>query len=149
MTTAKRTLTDLERAVLGAALDRLVPPIDDLPGAGTMGLVPEVEATAGRHAPYFPALLLVLERLVAARFDVLSAKARDAVLSGIEKEHPAIFNTLLEVLYLAYYSDPRVQRRIGWRSGPLQPLGFPLAPFDEAILETARRRKPLWRPVEP
>ena len=147
MTTAKRPLTDLERAVLGAALDRLVPPIDDLPGAGTMGLIPEVEATAGRHAPYCRALLLVLERLVAARFDVLSGEAQDVALSGIEKEHPAIFNALLDVVYLAYYSDPRVQRRIGWPGGALQPRGFPLAPFDEAILETARRRKPLWRPV--
>ena len=84
---------------------------------------------------------------MAERLNVLSGEAQDAVLAGIEKAHPAIFNALLDVVYLAYYSDPRVQRRIGWRSGPLQPRGFPLAPFDEAILETARRRKPLWRPA--
>jgi len=51
------------------------------------------------------------------------------------------------VVYLAYYGDPRVHGRIGWRGGPLQPDGFALPPFDEAILEKTRRRQPFWRRV--
>jgi len=52
------------------------------------------------------------------------------------------------MVYLAYYGNQRVHQRIGWRGGPLQPRGFDLAPFDEAALATARKRPPLWRPID-
>ena len=58
-----------------------------------------------------------------------------------------MFDALLEVVYLAYYGDERVHRRIGWPTGALQPRGFDLPPFDEAILDKTRQRPPFWRPV--
>ncbi len=47
--------------------------------------------------------------------------------------------------HLAYYGDPRVHSRVGWRGGPLQPEGFLLAPFNPEILQAIRQRKPFWR----
>jgi len=143
--TTERSLTDADRTVLRAVMDRLVPPVDDLPGAGTMGLLGEIEAMARAHAPFHVALLALLDGLPAKEFGALSGPDQDKAIGSFEKAHPASFNTALEVVYLAYYADPRVGRRIGWRTGPLQPGGFALPPFDEAILEKARQRQPFWR----
>jgi hypothetical protein len=130
-------------------MDRLVPAIDELPGAGAMGLLPEVEAMAGRHASFHRALIGLLDGLAAERFATLPAAAQNGAIGAFEEAQPAMFNALLELVYLAYYGDERVHRRIGWRTGPLQPHGFELPPFDEAILDRTRQRRPFWRPVDP
>ncbi|MFO1159827.1 MAG: hypothetical protein U1E60_13380 [Reyranellaceae bacterium] len=145
----EKDLTEIERTALRAMMDRLVPPIDDLPGAGTMGLLAEVEAMADRHAPYRRALLALSGALGTAAFSGLDGPAQDAAISQFEKADPATFEAARALVYLAYYGNARVHQRIGWRGGPLQPRGFDLAPFDELSLETARKRAPLWRPVDP
>ena len=143
--TTLRSLTEAERAAMRAIMDRLVPPVDDLAGAGTMGLLAEVETMAARHRPFHRALLRMLEDVAADAFPAQAGPAQDAAIRAFEQAEPAIFKTVLEVVYLAYYGDERVHRRIGWRTGPLQPRGFTLPPFDEAILEKARQRAPFWR----
>ena len=145
--TQPSSLTETERRALGAVMDRLVPPIDDLPGAGTMGLLGEVEAMAERHAPYRRALVHIADALGTAAFSALDGTGQDAAISRFEKAEPVIFEAVRAMVYLAYYGNERVHRRIGWRGGPLQPQGFDLPPFDELSLATARKRQPLWRQV--
>jgi hypothetical protein len=130
------------------AMDRLVPPIDDLPGAGTMGLAVNVEQLAARHPPYQRALRAFLDNLAPRWSAGLPDAEKDAALSDLEKADGATFTAIVELVYLAYYADPRVHKRVGWRGGPLQPAGFALPPFDAEILQTARQRKPFWRPTE-
>jgi len=148
MTSPTRSLTEAERAVLRAVMDRLVPPIDDLSGAGAMGLVPEVEAMTRQHASFHRALIGLLDGLAVEGFATLPGSAQDEAIGAFEKAQPAMFEALLEVVYLAYYADERVHHRIGWPTGALQPRGFELPPFDETILDKARRRAPFWRPVD-
>ena len=147
MTAGLRSLTEADRTALRAVMDRLVPPVDDVPGAGTMGLLDVVEAMASAHPPFQLALLSLLAGLPAEEFGKLAESGQDKAIGRFEAAHPSAFATALEVVYLAYYGDPRVHGRIGWRGGPLQPDGFTLPPFDEAILETARQRQPFWRRV--
>jgi hypothetical protein len=142
--TTLRSLTEAERGAMRAIMDRLVPPVGDLPGAGAMGLLSEVEMMAARHRPFHRALLRMLEDVAADAFSQ-TGPAQDSAIRAFERAEPAVFKTVLEVVYLAYYGDERVHRRIGWRTGPVQPRGFTLPPFDEAILETARQRAPFWR----
>ncbi len=147
--TDARSLTGTERNALTALMDRLVPAIDDLPGAGAMGLLAEIEAMAGRHVPYRRALLHIADALGTAAFSGLDGAAQDAAISRFEKAEPVTFEAVRAMVYLAYYGNERVHHRIGWRGGPLQPHGFALPPFDEVVLETARKRQPLWRQVDP
>jgi len=148
MTLTNRSLSEADRTVLRAVMDRLVPPVDELPGAGTMGLGTEVEAMMGQHSPFHQALVGLLDSLAAEGFATLAGSVQDDALRAFEAAQPVMFNALLELVYLAYYGDERVHRRIGWRTGPLQPRGFDLPPFDEAILDKTRQRQPFWRPVE-
>jgi hypothetical protein len=145
MTEPVRPLNTTQTAILSSVMDRLVPPIDDLPGAGAMGLAPEVDSLARRHAPYHRALAIFIEKLAPQWSAELPPAKKDVLLRDLEAADRALFDAVLEVVYLAYYGDPRVHGRVGWRGGPLQPEGFVLAPFNPAVLQAIRQRKPLWR----
>ena len=54
-------------------MDRLVPPVDDLPGAGSMGLLEQVEAMAQAHHPFHFALLALLGGLPVGSFAARAA----------------------------------------------------------------------------
>jgi hypothetical protein len=131
---------------LEAALDRLIPAVDSLPAAGAIGLLPEIERMTAAHAHFAHCLQWFGAALAGvAAFSTLDGAGQDQAISAIEAADPAAFGRLLELVYLAYYSRPDVHARIGWRSGPLQPLGFDLPPFDASRLETTRQRPPFWR----
>lgn len=147
-------LTDTDRIALSAAMDRMVPAVDDLPGAGEMGLANEVVKIAEQIPRYAVSLMRVIDALrldpatrVSGGFMALESDQQVESLKAIESSLAADFNQFTNLIYLAYYSDARVHRRIGWRTGPLQPLGWVLPPFDEKILETVSKRKPFWRKV--
>lgn len=127
-------------------LDRLVPAVGDLPAAGAMGLLPEVERMAASSAGYNRSLVRFAQQLsLLENFQTLPASDQDSAIRAIEAAMPIDFAAVLELVYIAYYGRPEVSARIGWRTGPLQPLGFELPPFDEASLKTVRQRQPFWR----
>ncbi len=148
------TMTDADRLVLTAAMDLIVPPVGDLPGAGEMGLAANAEELAERVEDYENALHRVLEALSldpAARaeggFMALEDDQRIAALAALESGLSNHFDMFVDLIYIVYYSDERVHKRIGWRSGALQPLGWEMPPFDPSILETVSKREPFWREV--
>ncbi len=152
MPTKEGTLTDSDKRNMRAVMDRLIPPVDDLPGAGSMGLLDEIERMSVEHERYRRSLVRFLDALTldmsvesAGGFLALDGEQQDEAIREIENSISKDFANVLEVVYLAYYSRPEVHDRIGWRTGPLQPLGFTLPPFDEAILENVRKREPFWR----
>ena len=137
--------------LLEAVLDRLVPPVDDLPGAGGLGLASRI-ITAAEGIVRFGEALGAVEAGLAAELDnrdfaALDAAQQTAILQSVERELPAAFATFVQLTYLVYYGDRRVHQRIGWSPGGVQPQGFELPPFEESILDAIRQREPFWRPV--
>lgn len=131
---------------LEAALDRLIPAVDKLHAAGAMGLLSEIERMATGHARYMDCLQWFAAALAGiANFSGLDGAGQDQAINATEIAYPVAFKLLLELVYLAYYSRPDVHARIGWRSGPLQPQGYKLPPFDASRLEISRRRPAFWR----
>ncbi len=152
MSAIELKLTDADRVALKEVLDLIIPAIDHLPGAGEMGLAPEVEELATRFPRYGEALQLVMEALsldpsvrAEGGFLALDAERQTDALQAIEAHMPSHFNQLVNVVYVAYYNDARVEKRIGWRGGALQPLGWEMEPWDPAILDTVAKRPPFWR----
>ena len=132
------------RAVMTVLLDRLIPAVDAMPAAGVLGVVDDIERLLTTEDRF----VLALRQFIATLpqdFTALPGDAQDECIAEIEATRPDDFALVLEICYLAYYGRPDVHARIGWRTGPLQPRGFELPPFDEAILEVVRRRSPFWR----
>ena len=145
-------LTETQRHTLRAVMDRLIPPVDQLPGAGSMDLLPEVERLAAEHGRYGQALLQFLAALADVtptatdgNFPSIDGAQQDQEIKKIEQSLPQDFAAVLEMVCLAYYNQPEVHARIGWTGSAPQPTGFALPPFDESILDTARQRPPFWR----
>lgn len=154
MPTKDGQLTEADRRNMRVVMDRLVPPVDDLPGAGSMGLLEKVEEMGSKHGRFQRSLVRFLDALsmdmsveAEGGFLAMEPDQQDDAIREIEQSLATEFANVLEVVYLAYYAQPDVHRRIGWRTGPLQPLGFELPPFDETILENIKKREPFWRKV--
>ncbi len=152
MPTKARTLTKSGEESLRTVMDRLVPAVDDLPSAGSMGLMPEAVSIAARVPRLGESLVRVigaisLDMHVHTRggINALSPELQDEAIRTVEGVMPDDFANVLELVYLAYYADSRVHKRIGWHGRPPQPEGYELAPFDESLLETVRKRQPFWR----
>jgi hypothetical protein len=148
-------LTEADRTTLATVLDRLIPAVDDLPAAGEMGLVKEIERRARRNHRLRGALIAVTDALsldlsahAAGGFNALESEAQIESIEEIERSIPDKFVLFLQLVYTIYYMEKTVLEHIGWTTGPVQPAGFDIEPFDEAILVNARQREPFWRKTE-
>lgn len=145
-------LQDHDRRTLAAMMDRLIPPVGDLPAAGQMGLAAKVEERARRAPSLRSALASILDAVsldmavhASGGFNAITEERRDEVLKLIESTMPQRFTTFLQLVYTVYYMEPAVQARIGWSGRPPQPGGFELPPFDETLLDPVKRRERFWK----
>lgn len=142
-------LTAAEREALRHVLDQVIPPSSDgrLPGAGELGLAPEVAATTAQN----PFLLAVVRRALArldqlattggsASFAALPRAGRSRVFQQVVAIEPDFAPALLFPTYVAYYQHPRVLEGLGQEPRPPFPKGYSLAPFDESLLAPVRSR---------
>ncbi|MCH8223292.1 MAG: hypothetical protein IH868_07775 [Chloroflexi bacterium] len=136
--------TDL--SLLSAALDRVVPAIGDLPGAGAMGLAEVIVENARQDRRFETALKTVADALP-DDFASLDPAAQDDALRNIESAQGEAFGLFLDITYSFYYMRPEVHERLNWHGRAPQPEGNELPPFDDSVLEIARQRAPLWRKV--
>ena len=151
----KQALSDEQRALLAAVLNRIVPARDGLPGAGDLGVAAAIDATLAASPTLRRLFLegLLLIELEAARrtgsaaqgFGDLDADLQDDALRAVELAWPAFVAALVSHAYRGYYTLPEVHRAIGWESRPPQPLGHRLPAFDPALLARQRERAPFWR----
>ena len=102
-----------------------------------MGLASNAEELATRIPKYGLATRRVLDAIAldpSARaeggFAALDQDQRNSALKTLEASIPETFDNFVDLIYIVYYSDERVHKRIEWRTGPLQPLGWELPPFN-------------------
>jgi hypothetical protein len=145
-------LSEGQRTLLIAVLDRIVPPRDGLPGAGGLSVDASIDRTLAMTPKLRRLVLdglseiaLAAERVAGADFLALDAGAQEGVLRGVEAAEPAFFAALVEHTYRGYYTLPRVQAAVGYPDRPPQPHGHALAPFREELLQVQIKRAPFWR----
>lgn len=152
MPDAEQNLTPADIVALGEILDRIVPEIDDLPGAGSLGLAQAVDDISRQLPRWRKALIVVTDAAsldpaarAAGGWPALDTDEQVQSLKAIETNLPSHFNSFVELVYAAYYSDSRVHARIGWQAGAPSESSWDLPPWDPSVLETARQREPFWR----
>jgi hypothetical protein len=139
--------TDSEQRLLSAVLDVIIPPSGMMPGAGSPAIVEECQRMASDHGRFGEAVSAITQA-IGDGFPVASTDEQTETLRRLESANPGEFELLLEVAYIAYYSDSEVHKQIGWRTGALQPLGWELPPFNEGVLDTVKQREPFWRAAD-
>jgi hypothetical protein len=145
-------LSDEQRRLLVAVLDRIVPPNGALAGAGGLGVDAAIDRTLAL-TPRLRRLFLngLAEIAVAAAretgrdFLALDATTQERVLRTVEEAEPAFFAALVEHTYRGYYVLPEVHAAVGYATRPPQPLGHELAPWREELLQLQVGRTPFWR----
>lgn len=149
-------LSEEQRRVLVAVLDRIVPPNGALPGAGGLGVDAAIDKTLAL-TPRLRRLFLdglaeiavTAERKTGRDFLALDPEAQESVLRTVEEAEPAFFAALVEHTYRGYYVLPEVHAAIGYTARPPQPLGHELAPWREDLLQLQVDRAPFWRRATP
>ena len=149
-------LSDEQRRLLVAVLDRIVPPNGALAGAGGLGVDAAIDATLAQ-TPRLRRLFLdglaeiavTAQRQAGQEFLALDAETQERVLRAVEEAAPAFFAALVEHTYRGYYVRPEVHAAIGYTTRPPQPLGHELAPWREELLQLQVDRAPFWRRATP
>ena len=135
--------------LLEAIMDRMIPAVGDLPSAGQMGLIDEIVELAAKQKRFEDLFHSAITAFESKTPDFLtsSESLQDENLKTFELNTPEHFNTIRTIVYIVYYKDSRVHKRIGWDGQPPQPQGYEMDPWDESVLENARKREPFWRKV--
>jgi hypothetical protein len=152
---AVAVLDEAQRALLRAALNRIVPARAELGGAGDLDVGASIERTLASSTRLRRLFLEGLAEIAIAAqqqsgsdFLSLPAATQTSVLQTVEERRPAFFVALVEHTYRGYYTLVAVQRAVGFDARPPQPLGHELPPFDPALLNRQRQRQPFWRAAE-
>lgn len=147
-------LSAAERATLRAAMDEIIPAVEDMPSASAVGGVEYVSRTAHTDAAIrksITASLAGLEGLAkkvkGKPFSLLTRAQRVETLQAYEKLAPNGFITLRDFTYEAYYTEPRVWKLIGYELHPTDGPGPHVKPFDEAVLAQVKKMPKRYREV--
>lgn len=134
---------------LDAVTERLIPPTGAWPAATTMGVGADVLPRLRESER--AALLSALEMLgTVEEFTARPGPGQDEALRGLEARNPQAFALIRQILYLAYYAQPRVVKLLQSMGYDIQetpqPHGYRMDPFNE---ERAQRNGPgVWIPTE-
>lgn len=151
MTTTNDILSEEQRALMTAALNRIVPAVNEMPAAGDVGIGDFVASVAAGSAASRRLLLqgLVQVELAAAErggaFASLSAELQTDALKSVEATEPAFFQFLVTQTYRGYYTNETVTNLLSYRAPNRE--GYDPLPFDESLLEPVRQRGQIWVPT--
>lgn len=154
MSASRQVFSPAQRLLLDAALDRIIPPQGDRPGAGALG-VSDFVASAAAGEPGLVRLfvqgLAALEIAAAERgadgFASLPPESQDAALQAVEASHAAFFDQLVLQVYNGYYTNLTVFEAIGYELPAAPAAGAKVELLDETLLAAQRQRPPFWTRV--
>ena len=154
MSTSRQVFSPGQRELLDSVLDRIIPPQDNRPGAGSLGIGDFVEGVAVGEPGLirmFVQGLAAIEIAAAERgaggFAALSAEQKDDALRSVEAAHGDFFEQLVLQVYNGYYTNLTVFDSIGYTLPSAPETGVKLDLLDETLLETQRQRPPFWTRV--
>lgn len=148
MSSNNSILSDEQRAMLAAVLNRLVPAEGDFPAAGDLGVAGFVESVAAGSTVKRRTLMdgLIQIELAASQrggsFDGLSEATQTDALRAVEGSSPVFFQELVTQTYRGYYTNETVCGALGYR--PPNREDYNPLPFDESLVEPVRQRGQIW-----
>ena len=154
MSTSRQVFSPTQRQLLDAVLDRIIPPQENRPGAGSLGVGDFVESVAVGEPSLtrmFVQGLSAIEISAAEQgpggFAALPVEQKDEALRSVESSHANFFEQLVLQGYNGYYTDLTVFETIGYALPSAPAPGAKLDLLDETLLEAQRQRPSFWTQV--
>ena len=145
---SSETFEAKELALLGAAMDEIIPAGDGVPSATAAGGVQYLQYLGWQYPNIkqeISRFLKALEQDSAARFGAESTKLqsnqRVQLLATVEREQRPLFSTFVGYVYESYYTRPQVLGLISCA------VPFLSAEDDEELLAPVRKLTHLYREV--
>ena len=136
-------------------MDLLIPSIDNMPGAGSMGLIIELEKLCKKYEIVYLSIKRIINAIeldpisrANGSFLFMDQEKQIEIIETIELNLSEDFSIFLNGIYSIYYMDKNVKKRINWGYNSIQPQGFEIKPWDESILDKIKKRKPFWKNIE-
>ena len=143
---------DAQLELMWGVLDRIIPPADNFPGAGDLGVTNYVDRVVGESEDLKRLFARGLTQIATngeaqgpEGFAGLPDEQKDAVLRQVESEDPEFFQALVRHTYNGYYTNPRIIELLGLEARPPQPKGYQLEPGDLSLLERVKKRGQAYR----
>ena len=154
MSTSQQVFSPAQRELLDAVLDRIIPPQDNRPGAGSLGIGDFVESVAAGEpglTRMFVQGLAAIEIAASEQapngYAAMSNEQKDETLRSVEASHAGFFEQLVLQVYNGYYTNLTVFESIGYTLTSVPESGAKLELLDENLLEAQRQRPPFWTKV--
>ena len=153
--TNKEKFLSLKHPILIKIMDLIIPAVDDLAGAGSMGLIIELEKLCKKYEIVYFSIKRIINAIeldpisrANGSFLFMDEEKQIEILETIELNLSEDFSIFLNGIYSIYYMDKNVKKRIDWEYNSIQPQGFEIKPWNESILEEIKKRKPFWKDPE-
>ena len=129
-----------QRVLLAALADVLIPAGDGFPSASQAGIAAEGLDQVISFQPGIAAgLMNVLEKS--------RARLAAEVVAELQKNDPAAFGVLAEVVAGAYFLNPLVRARLGYAGQGPHPIDPHRDYLDDGLLQSVLSRGPVYRPT--
>jgi hypothetical protein len=134
------TFDATERATLAGLADALIPAGDGFPSASQAGVTGEgLEQVLSFRPDLANGLKMLLEK----------AKGRSAseAVTDLQKNDPALFGVLAEIVPAAYFLNPEVRAKLGYTGQGPRPIDPRPDYLDDGLLQSVLDRGPIYRPT--
>ena len=153
--TNKEKFLSLKHPTLIKIMDLIIPAVDDLAGAGSMGLIIELEKLCKKYEVIYFSIKRIINAIeldpisrANGSFLFMDKENQIEIIETIELNLSEDFSIFLNGIYSIYYMDKNVKKRIDWKYNSIQPQGFEIKPWDESMLNEIKKRKPFWKDPE-
>ena len=136
-----------ERRTLAIAIDRIIPAADGMPAASAAGVGAYID-TLARGDDEFRQRLSTIVAALGGSFTSVAEADQVAALAALQRDEPALFATLRDVVYEAYYSNPAIWPLIGYVFRAGAAATAPIDEFDARLLGRVRQLAPFYREPE-
>ena len=147
-------LDSIERQILEAAMDEIIPGNDKMPSASHMGSVAYVLKIVEELPDFLPLFKNLAEMVEAmskafsnSGFSDLNKEDRISVLINFERSEPELFKVLKDFTYESYYTNETVYNLIGYEPYPTGSAGPKMEPFDENLLNKVRKLPAMYTKI--
>ena len=137
-----------------AVLNRIIPPNDQMPGAGDLGIAAFIEDVAARSTDLtrlfnegLAEIAVTAGKNSTQAFESLSNTSKDELLKAVETALPVFFDQLVLQTYNGYYTNPAVFKAIGYELPKTPTPGAQPELLDVSLLDQQRQREPFWKKI--